>query len=447
MAAPSISVFADPRPHTQYHIDEDDEDLDDGLGVVGHDHSDGGGQSDDDLDSDGEEQNDHNREGEGRIGDWTIRDTLQSSHFMRSSCFVVLLFIYRRLILLLADDFLRKVQHPHFSATEAIDMLNKPLTLDYSKSNNGSTPGDACDIYPEFHLDLFIVIGHPLQAIARPVAFFDSTEVSFQKWNAPYSHKHAHGVHFNMKHRTFRLATSGTRDTWFIVMHPLTLPPEELLATGERIKQRKESSKLSAMKRNHAEVLASYIVRVFTRTPGLVGVGMEPNWNAGGRESITISNADWLEFQRSFVRGWGNFVEGTDDTYWRMNEPAFHAYDYGGNQKIEFNDELHQHQPVRRARPEDEMYDEDSHEFLSESSESQNSNMQSNPERQRDPGSSRSTPRDPELSSSDRYEMQHLFAAWLSNTADTEHPAKHPNPLPPRRKMILYGTVGDFRVS
>ncbi|KAM6504549.1 hypothetical protein FSOLCH5_015455 [Fusarium solani] len=73
-----------------------------------------------------------------------------------------------------------------------------------------------------------------------------------------------------------------------------------------------------------------------------------------------------VTFQTRFMEGWEEFIDGLSarggDTFWLDHQPAFHAYDYGANIKIEVNEEianLEQETVIRSAHLHSEMDDDD----------------------------------------------------------------------------------------
>lgn len=51
---------------------------------------------------------------------------------------------------------------------------------------------------------------------------FDNVTVTLKGWHRPYA------MHFDLKHRTFRVATAATRETRYIMMHAIVAPVLEL---------------------------------------------------------------------------------------------------------------------------------------------------------------------------------------------------------------------------
>lgn len=140
-------------------------------------------------------------------------------------------------------------------------------------------------------------MGLPLRPITRANGrFFDNVVVTFKDWLKPYPAKHHFKIPFDLKHRTFRLATAATRETWYIVMHPIVAPAVELLGRGARLKKVARSSKASALRVEHARALASYIRWVF-RAADLAGERVEPLWTLGSPLSQILTGNRWTTFQ------------------------------------------------------------------------------------------------------------------------------------------------------
>ncbi|CAM1501432.1 Fc.00g034160.m01.CDS01 [Cosmosporella sp. VM-42] len=253
------------------------------------------------------------------------------------------------------NEFIAKANAPEFDGAEAIDLLQRPFTIDYGSRKAGSRPASDKDTYyPVFYLDFISVMGCPLKAITkRSERFFDNVTISFQKWSAPYSSKHGPKLPFDLAHRTFRLATGATREIWFIVMHPVR--PN---ATG-RPRRGAPSAHGTALAKHEAEPLASYIKSVFL-SGELLGEGIEPSWILGGQQSQSITHNKWTAFQELFMDGWGDFVERySHDPFWAENQPAFHAYDYGANIEIEVTEQVQSLEREARIRPDEDDEDED----------------------------------------------------------------------------------------
>ncbi|KAL5331188.1 hypothetical protein ACEPPN_000717 [Leptodophora sp. 'Broadleaf-Isolate-01'] len=110
-------------------------------------------------------------------------------------------------------------------------------------------------------------------------------------------------------------------------MHPIVTPAVELLGSRRaRRLQKAASSKSSALKTHHAQVLASYIKSLF-----LSGELLE----------------DWPEYAERY----------SYDSFWIKNEPVFYAYDYGANIKIEVSEGVQSLDKEKRLRPVDDSED------------------------------------------------------------------------------------------
>ncbi|KAG9249377.1 uncharacterized protein F5Z01DRAFT_641250 [Emericellopsis atlantica] len=207
------------------------------------------------------------------------------------------------------DDFTKRVMDPEFDGPRALEYLQRRYTLDYgSKSchkNKKTRLGPASkddDYYPKFYLDFLVTI-------------------SFRNWSASYSDKHGADLGFDLEQRTFRFATAGTRDAWFIVMHPRQAVP---MPSTTRDRARRST----ALSRRHAELLGEYIK------------------------------------QPTFI------LDHNDDPFWSENQPAFHAYDYGANIEIEATSELWSIPAITRLRAPDESEYESEDESEDESNDS-----------------------------------------------------------------------------
>jgi hypothetical protein len=170
----------------------------------------------------------------------------------------------------------------------------------------------------------------------------------------PYLAKHQFKMPFDLTHRTFRLATAATRETWYIVMHPIVAPAVELLPRRKRLEKQAKSSQASALQTHHAQALASYIKRIFALAD-FASERVEPSWTLGGPRWQTMTGNQWTTFQQRFVEGWADHVaRHAYDSFWVENEPAFHAHDYGGNIKIEVSAGVEMLEPETRVRPDEE---------------------------------------------------------------------------------------------
>jgi hypothetical protein len=233
----------------------------------------------------------------------------------------------------------------------ALDLMRRRLTINYGAKSAGSRPAKPDGFDLTFYLDYISIIGQPLKVITwESTHFFDNYTLSFQHWNVSYKGKQLYGLPFDLRNRTFRIATASTRETWFIVMHPIAgyvteLPPSK----SEQRRRMKRSARSSALLHHHAECLASQITTVFNN-PDLLGEGVEPAWKLGSNRFTKITSGKWMRFQEIFMSEWANFVsQHTSDPFWRENEPAFHAYDFGANIEIIIRDEdkIETERPIR----------------------------------------------------------------------------------------------------
>jgi hypothetical protein len=257
------------------------------------------------------------------------------------------------------QDFIAATKNADFNSRQAVDMLQRRYTLDFGSRKAGSRAAALDDEYIcTFFLDLLIIIGRPLKPITQLSSrFFDNMTISFKNWRAPYSAKHVHGLSFDLEHRTFRFATAATREAWYIVIHPMTNAPEELLSRGERRKRREKSSQSSALQLHHAQFLASYIKAIFL-TGELLGEGVEPSWRLDGSHSQKITFNKWTTFQETFMREWPEYArQNTKDPFWMESQPAFHAYDYGANIEIDVTEQLRSVPKETRLRMDEEDSD------------------------------------------------------------------------------------------
>ena len=257
-------------------------------------------------------------------------------------------------------EFIAKTDSADFDGGQALDLLHRRYTIDYGSGQAGSSAADPNDQYfPIFYLDYISIVGLPLRPITRTnERFFDNVVVTFKDWHRPYPAKHHFKMPFDLKHRTFRLATAATRETWYIVMHPIVAPAVELLGRGARRKKEARSSKASALRLDHAQALASYITWVF-QTADLAGERVEPLWTLNSSLTQTLTANRWTTFQERFVEGWATHVARFPaDPFWQANVPAFHAHDYGANIEITVSDAVASLMPETRLRPdEDDLSD------------------------------------------------------------------------------------------
>ena len=253
-----------------------------------------------------------------------------------------------------------------FDGSRALEMIQQQYTMDYGSRKEGARAAGKDDEYhPLFFLDMIILVGRPMQAITRVNdRFFDNVTITFRNWRSSYSCKHVYGLSFDLEQRTFRLATAASRESWFIVMHPIGAAVNELPEPRDRRRpKREQTSRSSALRPLHAEFLAGYIKSIFLLDE-LIGQGVEDSWVLDGLASQNMTLTKWTIFQQRFMEHWPAHVaaHGTD-SFWLENLPAFHAYDYGANIEIDVNDYLHslpQETPLRP--PVEDSDDEDSEE-------------------------------------------------------------------------------------
>jgi hypothetical protein len=255
--------------------------------------------------------------------------------------------------------------------------------MDYGSRRSGSRAADVTnELHPLFFLDYISIVGLPLQPITRATTqFFDNVTVTFKNWQMPYPGKHLQSqLNFGLENRTFQLASAATRETWYIVMHPIAAPVRDFSGSRqERLKKRAKSDSLSALKVHHAQVLASYIKDVFLSNNELYGGRIEPSWNLGSTESQKLTCQTWTLFQTRFMEDWPNHADRHSyDPFWVENHPAFHAHDYGANIQIEVNERLRSLEKETRLRPE-ESSDDDTEDDTEDNLDDDDHNSDNNP--------------------------------------------------------------------
>ncbi|OBT70872.1 hypothetical protein VF21_10066 [Pseudogymnoascus sp. 05NY08] len=124
-------------------------------------------------------------------------------------------------------------------------------------------------------------------------------------------------MHFDLKHRTFRVATAATRETWYIVMRLIVAPVLEL--DPSRRKRVEREAKSSSVERSLGPPCASC----------------------------------GLSYQARLLSG-ELFVERVEVE----NEPVFHAYGYGTNIEFEVSEGLQTIGRETRLRPREDSDDE-----------------------------------------------------------------------------------------
>ncbi|KAF9763085.1 hypothetical protein IL306_003250, partial [Fusarium sp. DS 682] len=100
----------------------------------------------------------------------------------------------------------------------------------YGRKASGSRAANPKDKYfPTFHLDIIGIVGRPLRPITSRSGFFDNVTFTLRYWHASYAGKHVTtNLPFDVRNRTFRIATAASREVWFIVMHPLQSQMDDL---------------------------------------------------------------------------------------------------------------------------------------------------------------------------------------------------------------------------
>mgnify|MGYP001560695954 CR=1 FL=1 len=73
----------------------------------------------------------------------------------------------------------------------------------------------------------------------------DNVTVTLKDWHLPYAGKHHYRMNFDLRHRTFRVTTAGTRETRYIVMHPVVAPVLELELDPSQRKRLERQAKSS----------------------------------------------------------------------------------------------------------------------------------------------------------------------------------------------------------
>ncbi|KAF5483097.1 hypothetical protein CGCA056_v015153 [Colletotrichum aenigma] len=202
-----------------------------------------------------------------------------------------------------ARRFIEKVLRSDFEPADAIKMLQEKHTIDFGSRAGASSASHAA----------------PSRKATGPV--FDNIEFSLESYAAPYSAKHIGGIPFDITGRTFRVAKAGTREVWFVVMHPVAHEPT---SRGGGPRERQTASEKSGMPAGLARELAAYIVFQQQFMDGLGCLGQQP--------------------QPQFILA--------------THEPAFHAYDYGANIEIQVSDSIYD-LPRERHIPYEEEEEEE----------------------------------------------------------------------------------------
>lgn len=196
--------------------------------------------------------------------------------------------------------------------------------------------------YFRYYLDFISVIGKPGQNISSyNYPPLDNITITFQQWAAPYSAKYVDGIDFDLTGRTFRIGVSSTRAIWFIIMHPTEGENSEFPHSAhERRKKTETQAQNSGMPRELASELGTYIIDVF-QTGDLLQEGVEYKWEPGSDHKQNMTAKKWATFQNLATAGyitWANTFGQT--SFWRRHRPAFHAYDYGANIKLDYDENI-----------------------------------------------------------------------------------------------------------
>ncbi|KAL3291617.1 hypothetical protein RB213_015082 [Colletotrichum asianum] len=239
-----------------------------------------------------------------------------------------------------AARFIQRVLAKDFESTDALKIMQEKHTIDFRSRRAGCTQARPLDsFFPQFYLDFFSVVsklGRPISRHSRPI--FDNITMSFQRWSAPYRAKHVSGIPFDVTRRTFRIAQASTHAQ----------------------RRREQAGEKSGMPMPLACELASYITGVF-QSLALLGEGIQRSWRPGGQESQRISSNRWMAFQEAFMEGWAAWLgrHSGATSFWARHEPAFHAYNYGANIKIEVSEELYDLPRERHCAMDDNNDDND----------------------------------------------------------------------------------------
>ncbi|KAK5994238.1 hypothetical protein PT974_07681 [Cladobotryum mycophilum] len=215
-----------------------------------------------------------------------------------------------------------------FDAQRAMSLLQTGHSIDYGRQGFRVRPDD--ELRPEFFLDFLSVIGRPLCALSpeNPFTFFDSVKLTLKNWASSYNDKHVrHLLPFSLAGRTFRIASGGANESWFIVMHP---------RQAEDTSTRRPRRVGTALSHARATLLSVFIVN--TLETELQGRGVDSSWSLGGPAVAEMGLIDWAVFQKHFMDGWAEFARHQSDLFWAGVSPAFHAYGYGANYRIRTDD-------------------------------------------------------------------------------------------------------------
>ncbi|KAF6810678.1 hypothetical protein CMUS01_13423 [Colletotrichum musicola] len=90
-------------------------------------------------------------------------------------------------------------------------------------------------------------------------------QVTIDFESVPYGAKYISGIPFDIMGRTFRIAQAATRETWFVVMYPVTGEISELpRSTTDARQKREQGSERSGMPMPLARELASANIKIKT---------------------------------------------------------------------------------------------------------------------------------------------------------------------------------------
>lgn len=119
--------------------------------------------------------------------------------------------------------------------------------------------------FPISHLDMIGIVGRPLRPITSRSGFFDNVTFTLRYWHTSYAGKHVSTkLPFDLRNRTFRIATAACCEVWFIVMHPVQSQMDDLSGSHGQRRRQKASRQSSAVERHYAEALAEFIIEIFT---------------------------------------------------------------------------------------------------------------------------------------------------------------------------------------
>lgn len=128
-----------------------------------------------------------------------------------------------------AAEFAAAMSHPDFNGMKALSLIQSQHSMDYGEGSKRATSDN--EYIPEFFLDMICFVGIPLRAIGLEGGVFDNVTFTLRLWQSPYTSRHiVNKLPFELTNRTFRLATGGSREIWFVVFHP------KVVATGDEVR-------------------------------------------------------------------------------------------------------------------------------------------------------------------------------------------------------------------